>query len=225
MKIVECTKAKLKRKPQKKTRERATRVGEIVHTDVVGPITPPTLYSKNKYIHTMLDDYSRFLQVFLLPSRSTIPTMINEGYRFLKAKFPAAGQFNLLRSDNAPEFLSVETQTVLNKYDVRNDTAEPYCHEHNGLVERVQETIPQRARALLFESGFPESMWGVAVETACWIYNHTPHAGLHFSTPYERFYGKKPDLSQVKIFGSQVHVYNETLPSGRKFANKSETCF
>lgn len=49
---------------------------------------------------------------------------------------------------------------ILNKYDVRVNMAEPYCHQHNGLVERVQQTIPQRIRALLYESGFPENMWG-----------------------------------------------------------------
>ena len=221
----ECAEAKLRRKSFKKDRERAKRVGEVVHTDTVGPIQPPTFYSKKQYIHTMIDDYSRYVQIFLLKNRTEIPNMINEGYLFLRAKFPNPGQFHLLRCDNAPELLSSVTEKILEKYDVRTDPAEPYCHQHNGLVERVQQTIPQRARALLFESGMPENMWGFAVETACWLYNRTPHSSLNFKTPYEKFYDKKPDLSSIKLFGSQVHVFQETVPSGRKFAKKSKICY
>ncbi len=221
----ECARAKLKRKPYTKKRDRVTRVGEILHTDIVGPIQPPTKFSNNRYFLTVIDDFSRYLQIFLLKSHSEVPQMLNEAYRFIRAKFPNPGQFNLLRSDNAPEFLSTKTTAILNKYDVRVDTVEPYCHQHNGLIERIQETIPQRARALLFESGFPETMWGVAVSAACWIYNRTPHAGLNFRTPFELFVGKKPNLGQIRIFGSRVYVYDENVPLGRKFQSRSTTSY
>ena len=109
----ECAFAKLKRKSFLKDRERATRVGEVVHTDVVGPIKPPTYFSKKRYIHSVIDDYSRYLQVFLLKSRSDIPECVNEAYHYLRAKYPTPGQFNLLRCDNAPKFLSKETSKSL----------------------------------------------------------------------------------------------------------------
>lgn len=176
----ECANAKLRRKSFKKDCERAKRVGEVIHMDTVGPIQPPTFYSKNKYIHTMIDDYSRYIQIFLVKNRNEIPIMINEAYLFLRAKFPNPGQFHLLQCDNAPEFLSSATIKILEKYDIRLDPAEPYCHQHNGLVERVQQTILQKARALLYESGMPENMWGFAVDTACWLYNHTPHSSLEY---------------------------------------------
>lgn len=201
------------------------RVGEIDHMDTVGPIQPPTFYSKNKYIHTMINDYSCYIQIFHLKNRNEIPIMINETHLFLRAKFPNPGQFHLLRCDNVPEFLSSITKEVLEKYDVRLDPAEPYCHQHNGLVERVQQTIPQRARALLFESGMSEKMWRFGVDTTCWLYNRTPHSSLEYKTPYEKFYVKKPDLNSIKLFGLQVHVFQEMVPAGQKFMKKSKTCY
>lgn len=41
-----CAKAKLTRKTFNKDRERATRVGEIMHADLIGPVTPITKYTK-----------------------------------------------------------------------------------------------------------------------------------------------------------------------------------
>lgn len=53
-------------------------------------------------------------------------------------------------------------------------------------------------------------LWGPAVETACWIYNRTPHHGLDFVTPYE-WIGQEPDVTQVRTFGSQVNVVDGVI--------------
>ena len=47
--------------------------------------------------------------------------------------------------------------------------------------------------------------------------------GVHIVTPYEKFFGKKPDLSHTQIFGSiaYVHILDEKL---QKLGPKSEKC-
>jgi hypothetical protein len=48
------------------------------------------------------------------------------------------------------------------------------------------------------------------------------HRALGFKTPEEMFTGKKPELSQLKIFGCQVFIHilkekrNKLEPSGKK---------
>lgn len=216
-----CAQAKLTRKPFSKDRDRATRVGEILHADLVGEISPPTFVQKNKYFLSVIDDHSRYLQLFVLKSKDETPDYLYEAYRSLQALYPAPGQFNLLRCDNGKEFDSNSTREVLDKFDVRLDFAEPYCHEHNGLVERSHRTITERARALLYEAGMPANMWGLAVDAACWLYNRTPHSGLGFLTPFEKVYGKQPDLMQIKVFGSRVETLDETRAKGKKFDFRS----
>ena len=53
--------------------------------------------------------------------------------------------------------------------------------------------------------------------------NRCPTSGVHDITPHEKFFGKKPDLSHVRIFGSiaYVHIPDATR---QKLDPKSEKC-
>lgn len=59
-----------------------------------------------------------------------------------------------------------------------------------------------KVRCLLAKAQLPHSLWGEACLTAAYLYNRTPHSGLQFKTPYEMKYGKTPDISNIKTFGS-----------------------
>ena len=49
------------------------------------------------------------------------------------------------------------------------------------------------------------------VATAIYIMNRTPTTAVHGMTPEEKFIGKKPDVSHLKVFGyiAYVHVPDE----------------
>jgi len=59
-----------------------------------------------------------------------------------------------------------------------------------------------KVRALLFQAGLPNYLWGEALETAVFLYNRTPHSALNGKTPYKMKYSVKPDLSIIRVFGS-----------------------
>ena len=63
---------------------------------------------------------------------------------------------------------------------------------------------------MLNEKGLPDFYWAEAVATAVYIINRTPTAAIHDMTPEERYTGRKPDISHLKIFGciAYVHVSN-----------------
>ena len=67
------------------------------------------------------------------------------------------------------------------------------------------------ARALMAEKNMPKHFWSEAVHTAVYIMNRTPTAAVHGMTPEERFTGKKPDVSHLKVSGciAYVHVPDE----------------
>ncbi|CAH2088581.1 unnamed protein product [Euphydryas editha] len=79
--------------------------------------------------------------------------------------------------------------------------------EQNGLCERLNRTIVERARCLLFDAKLAKSLWAEAVNTAVYLRNRSPASGLSQMTPYERRTGKKPDLEHVRIFGSPAMVH------------------
>ena len=46
------------------------------------------------------------------------------------------------------------------------------------------------------------NFWTEAVNTAVNLHNRSPTKTLNMKTPYECWFGKKPDVSSLKIFGS-----------------------
>ena len=69
----------------------------------------------------------------------------------------------------------------------------------------------------------PHSFWTEAVSIAVYIMNKTPTTAIHDVTLEERFTGKKPDLSHLKVFGciAYVHVPDELRT---KLDPKAEKC-
>lgn len=74
-----CCLSKLTKKTFNKDRDGSIRPCEIVHTDLIGPISPTTFACKNKYILTLLDDYTRFLQTFVIKSKTQVPECLEQG--------------------------------------------------------------------------------------------------------------------------------------------------
>lgn len=218
-----CARAKQTRKNFDKDRERATRVGQIVHADLMGPVKPVALATRKRYIIGILDDFSRFLQLFTMKTKDQTPMNLDVAFREIQANYPGPGQFHTFRCDKGTEFMSEACLKVLEKYKVKREPSETNAHEHGGAAERVNRTVQDKTRSIHEESGFPAYLWGETVEAVCWIYNRSPHAALDLLTPYEVFYGKPPDISQLKIIGARCEVLDEKIPKGAKFSARAET--
>lgn len=98
-----------------------------------------------------------------------------------------------------------------------------YTPEQNGLCERNNRSIVEKARCLLYEAQFEKFLWAEAVNTAVYIKNRSPTSGLDKNTtPYEIWTGRKPNLSHLRIFGSpvMVHIPKEKRKKWDKKAKK-----
>jgi hypothetical protein len=75
---------------------------------------------------------------------------------------------------------------------------------------------------MLNEKNLPNYFWVEAVATTVYIMNQTPIA-VHGMTLEEKFTGKKPDVSHLKVFGyiAYVHVPDEKKS---KLDPKAEKC-
>jgi len=61
-----------------------------------------------------------------------------------------------------------------------------------------------------FPGHLAPSVWAEAVEYAVYTKNCSPTAALKGKTPYEAFWGEKPDISNLRVFGSQCYVHNDS---------------
>lgn len=221
-KCVICTQAKMTRKSFTETRENARYPCEIIHSDLV-TFSPPGYRTGERYLLTVVDNYTRYLQVFPIKMKSEVATYLEKAIINLKTMFNPQHSFRFLQTDNGTEFINTEVETILKKFDMQWRRSEPYEHQHNGLIERVNRTIEEKIRALLFHSGFQSSFWNVAASCAAYIYNRTPHAALDYITPYEKVFSKPPDVTNIRIFGSQTAVHDPLIPKGNKTQARAKT--
>ena len=84
---------------------RATKVLELVHRDLCGPISPPTA-GRNRYVFVLIDDYSRYMWTILMKEKSEAFTK----FKFFKATVEAeiGTMIKILRTDRGGEFTSLE---------------------------------------------------------------------------------------------------------------------
>ena len=60
-------------------------------------------------------------------------------------------------------------------------------------------------RSMMNDSELPKSFWGYALETAVYLLNRVPSKSVD-ATLYEIWYGKKPILSYLRIWGCPTYV-------------------
>src|SRR5215216_5102796 len=75
-------------------------------------------------------------------------------------------------------------------------------------------------RSMMSLSDLPLSFWGYALETAAFTLNRAPSKSVE-TTPYELWFGKKPKLSFLKVWGCNTYV-KRLQPD--KLEPKSEKC-
>ena len=46
------------------------------------------------------------------------------------------------------------------------------------------------------------NLWAEAMHAAAYIQNRVPHSSVKGKTPFEAYFGHKPDVSNLRVFGS-----------------------
>ena len=60
-------------------------------------------------------------------------------------------------------------------------------------------------RSMMGFAGLPISLWGYALESACYLLNRVPSKSVA-KTPYEIWIGRKPVLSHLWVWGCPSYV-------------------
>ncbi len=75
----------------------------------------------------------------------------------------------------------------------------------NGTVEVYNDKLAVCTRTLLYGTNLPAKYWSAALLHAVYLNNQLVHL-VTKKTPFEGFYGHKPDIEYLKLFGSHVCV-------------------
>jgi hypothetical protein len=112
-----------------------------------------------------------------------------------------------LHSDRGGEYLLEKFLSFLDGQGTESKLAVHDTLEENGVSERLNRTLMERVRAMLFTCQLTPGLWGEVLMHAIWLKNRTWTMALpNHMTPYELVNGKKPILSNIPEWGCKVWV-------------------
>lgn len=201
---ISCITAKAHRLPSPSSTSETSFVGEVVHSDIVGPFEVEAI-GGYRYFVVFTDDYSRWSVGYLLPRKSdAYAAFVNYSER-LHTK---TGKYvEVLRTDNGGEFTSNSFAQYCNARGTKQEFTVPYSPNQNGTAERKNRTLVESMRALLHHAGYPKRLWGESFLTAIYLQNRSPHSALDGATPYFKYHAKHPDLSHIRVFGTPAFAH------------------
>lgn len=91
----------------------------------------------------------------------------------------------VLRTDDGAEFCSNDMINFMKQCGIIHQRTNPYSPEQNGVCERFNRTIVEKARCMLFHAKLDKKFWAEAVHTAVYLKNRSVASGLIEKTPYE----------------------------------------
>jgi len=179
----------------------------MIHSDVW--TTKTESIGGCKYYVSFIDDHTRKVWVYFMKHEGEVfQQFLNFKAMVEKDK---GVSIKCLRSDGGGEYLSNEFSEYLKEHRIQRKYSCSYSPRPNGIVERKNRHIVEITRAMLNEKNLPNYFWAETVVIAVYIINRTPTIIVHGMTPKEKFTGKKPNVSHLRVFGyiTYVHVPDE----------------
>ncbi|RVW87666.1 Retrovirus-related Pol polyprotein from transposon TNT 1-94 [Vitis vinifera] len=96
-----------------------------------------------------------------------------------------------LRSDNGGEYIDGGFSEYCAAQGIRMEKTIPGTPQQNGVAERMNRTLNERARSMRLHAGLPKTFWADAVSTATYLINRGPSVPMEFRLPEEVWNGKE----------------------------------
>ncbi|KAJ4715305.1 Retrovirus-related Pol polyprotein from transposon TNT 1-94 [Melia azedarach] len=199
-----CIFRKLHRSKFPKAIHRTKGTLDYIHSDCWGPSRVESL-GGHRYFVSMIDDFSRMTWVFIMKHKSEA----FKNFRHWKAlvENQTGKKIKRLRTDNGLEFCWYEFDEFYKNEGIARHHTVRDTPQHNGVAERMNQTLLERARCMLSNAELTRRFWVEAVSTTCYLINRGPHTGINLKTPFEVWSGKPADYSNLRAFGCTVYYH------------------
>ena len=188
--------------------KKASKVGELIHSDVCGPMQEVWIGGA-RYFCTFKDDFSHYRRVYFLRDKSEVKDKLKDFLSFVKTS--SGNNVKILLTDGGKEYDNQEVRAILNAAGIEHRKTAPYTSQQNGIAERENRFIVESARSMINAKRLPLKLWAEAVNTAVYVLNRTGSSPVPGKTPYELWYGKQDTVDNLHVFGTEcfVHISKE----------------
>lgn len=109
-------------------------------------------------------------------------------------------------TDNKSEYVNEELRSWLAGRGILHSVSAPYTPQQNGTSERAIRAIKEGARTQLIRSKLPTFLWAEAAAATVYALNRAPSRRDKLKSRYEIYYGYKPDVGNLRVFGQMAVV-------------------
>jgi len=155
---------------------------DLVHTDLWGP-SPVASLGGSRYYITFIDDSSRKVWVYFLKLKSDVFEVFKKWKVMVETE--TGLKLKCLRSDNGGEYEDGSFKQFCAVNGIRMEKTIPGTPQQNGVAERMNRTLNERARSMRLHAGLPKTFWADAVSTAAYLINKGPSVPLGHRLPEE----------------------------------------
>lgn len=168
---------------------------------------PSPVLSKGgaSYFLTLIDDFSRKVWIYFLKHKSDVFDTFKKWKVLIENQ--TGKKIKRLRTDNGLEFCSGEFNEFCANSGIARHRTVSYTPQQNGVAERMNRTLLERARSMRSNAGLGDDFWAEAVNTACHLVNISPSTTIECKTPHEVWSGKPADYSDLKVFGCPAYYH------------------
>ncbi|KAL7299581.1 hypothetical protein TKK_0007362 [Trichogramma kaykai] len=107
-----------------------------------------------KYFLTLTDDHSRFTKVYFIKEKSQVPDKIKEFINLAETQLGKVAK--AIRSDNGRKFINESLRNFYAQKGIACQSSCSYTPQQNGVAERKNRTIKEKAKALLAQANLPK---------------------------------------------------------------------
>lgn len=152
-----------------------------------------------------VDDFSRMVFLYFLKQKSEVLSKFVEFKRLMENQ--TGETIKIFRTDNGGEYVGKDFENFCKANGIIHQLTAPHTPQQNGVAERMNRTVVEKARCLLFDADLSKRAWAEACSMAGYIRNRTPCSSIGFKLPQEAWTGEGVDLKLMKLFGASVMVH------------------
>ncbi|KAJ9528322.1 hypothetical protein QJQ45_014305 [Haematococcus lacustris] len=189
----------------------------LIHMDVCGPMHARAR-DGSLYVATFLDEHTKLSVCVPISSKAQVPDVVKTVIEQLENQ--SGFRCKAIRTDNGTEYVNSRMKEYCSSKGIVHQHSAPYSPQQNGAAERLNRTIFEKARSILHAADMSLSFWAHAAVFANHVRCLLPVSGQPL-TPWEAFYGVKPDLSGLRVFGCRVWLHVPDHQRSKLQANPS----
>ncbi|KAF8054514.1 Retrovirus-related Pol polyprotein from transposon TNT 1-94 [Scenedesmus sp. PABB004] len=111
-----------------------------------------------------------------------------------------------VRTDNGSEYVNADLSGFFKDKGIAHQKTHALHARAKRHRRAAQPHAPQQGAPMIYAAELPPAAWGEAIMTANHLRNLSPVSGKP-KTPFEAFFGRKPDVSTLRVFGATAYAH------------------